>query len=1019
MSRQLDHRVTRRNILRTSAVLAGIGATNSARAGATDGDGLDGLEPVMHLAADELDATDGSQIGTWEDSTGNSNHATQETGEAQPIYSTDEIAGQPALVFDGEDDSLNLNAGMLSLDEFTVFIVGQWHTPNNIMLDGYSPETDADDRLRIANFDLGATLFSYQIGEKQWWETNVIANADTNPHVFGVTSESDGLSEGSHEVTPYLDGDQIPDYNWGTLHHTASNQPGTFVLGGGYIPDDEFDDSDGIPSGTQFYDGSIAEVIVFDEHITRAEISQVNAHLLSKYDTFSYSVPDGVNKPLQLSEAEVDYEGRAETAAWRADAQSRIDQHRKADLDVTVLDGDENPVEGATVDISMQSHAFNWGTSVLSGKLTGDSPNDDTYQTKVKDEFNYATFENEMKVYNWEDDQATQQAIDETITWLDDIGHDIRGHAAFWEVWWWMNMDEGSNDYFGDLTDEEIDRTVRDKITERLSEYEGRLDDWDTQNHPFHRQQIRSHIAGTRDEELEYVSGWWNAAQAADDVADHGINEQNIITRYPDSNHLPAYIDWIRDLMAAETPGGAVDVDDIGFMGHSPIDNLQDIPDVLDRLDTFQQEFPDTSLYFSEFHIPLWQAYEDWDNATDAMKDAQADYVRDFLTAAFSKENVETVVYWDMWAGASWRNTSAFYNQDWTIRPHGQAYLDLVFDEWWTDESGATDADGRYRTRAFRGEHEVVAIDGELFGRARTALDSDDAIELTLSPVSLASLALTVGSHTLAGNETTAIELSLTAEDDTELPVLDDMVTYESGDTDVVQADEDGTVSASGPGTATVTVTVSGYGDTAVASASFATDGERAPSDSTGPEIVVDGIVSGAAYWGSIEPSITVADDDSEISDTEITLDGDPWSDGTITERGEHTLSVSATSASGVTTETTIQFESYHETVLELVDTQGERGPTGYEATLTDGVTGDPIAEREVVISVDGDPLHTGQTDSNGTLFVKRGTLFGRNAPTGSSFDLTASFDAESDSYLGATETTETFTVANRGNKHR
>ena len=1018
MSKQRKRQVSRRTILRTSAVLAGVGATSGvgSATAAEGGDGLAGLDPVMHLAADELDASDGDQIGTWTDSTEYGNDATQDSSDAQPTYRTDEIAGQPALNFDGEDDRLRLHSEMISLDDFTLFVVGQWDSETNVMLDGYSPETDAEDRLRIANFDVGATLFSYQLGGKQWWQTNVIGKADTNPHIFGLRSEADGQSEGTHTVTPYLDGDNIPDYNYGALHHSADSNPGAFTLGGGYVPDDEFGADDGVPTGDRFYDGTIAEVILFDEQISDDDVAQVNAYLTEKYDQFSYTVPDDVNKPLQLGEDELDYEGRDESAAWRSAAQSRIDEHRKGDLDVSVVDAEGNPVEGTTVDVSMQSHAFNWGTSVLEGKLTGDAPDDRRYKQAVGDKFNYATFENGMKVYNWEGDAERQAAIDESITWLNDIGHDIRGHAAFWEVWWWMNMGEWSDDYYEDLTDEEIDRTVQDKIQARLAEYAGRLDDWDTQNHPFHRQQIRRYISDSRDEELEYVSGWWDAARTAAPTADHGINEQNIVLRYPDSNHMPEYLDWIRDLKDADKPGGAVQVDDIGFMGHSPIDNLQDIPDVLDRIDTFQSEFPESSLYVSEFHVPLWQAYEDWDNATDAMKEAQADYVRDFLTAAFSKQNVETVVYWDMWAGASWRSTSAFYEQDWSIRPHGQVYLDLVFDEWWTDETGEADGDGRYATRGFRGEYQVAAIDGDLFGRVTTTLDANESVEVTLAPVSVASLDLSLGAHALASGESTAIDLALTAEDGTDLPVLEEFVSYESSDTDVVQVDGTGTVSVTGEGTATVTATVSGYGDTAVASARVAAGGAQGPDVPTGPEIVVDGLVSGGEYWGSVDPTITVEDDDA-VDETEFTLDGEAYDEGEIVERGEHALTVSATDAAGVTTETTVAFAIHHETALELVDTQGQQGPTGYEATLTDAATDDPLADREVVMSSDGETLHTGQTAADGTLFVKRGTLFGDNPPEGDSFTLTATFDADEDPHLAAVETTEEFTSGNGNGK--
>ena len=79
--------------------------------------------------------------------------------------------------------------------------------------------------------------------------------------------------------------------------------------------------------------------------------------------------------------------------------------------------------------------------------------------------------------------------------------------------------------------------------------------------------------------------------------------------------------------------------------------------------------------------------------------------------------------------------------------------------------------------------------------------------------------------------------------------------------------------------------------------------------------------------------------------------------------------------------------------------------------------TDDPLADREIVMSSDGETLHTGQTAADGTLFVKRGTLFGDNPPEGDSFTLTATFDADEDPHLAAVETTEEFTAGNGNGK--
>ena len=56
---------------------------------------------------------------------------------------------------------------------------------------------------------------------------------------------------------------------------------------------------------------------------------------------------------------------------------------------------------------------------------------------------------------------------------------------------------------------------------------------------------------------------------------------------------------------------------------------------------------------------------------------------------------------------------AALFDADWTIRPAGQAYLDLVYGQWWTDESLLSAAGGSAESRVFQGDYQIeVPIDG-------------------------------------------------------------------------------------------------------------------------------------------------------------------------------------------------------------------------------------------------------------------------------------------------------------------
>lgn len=410
-----------------------------------------------------------------------------------------------------------------------------------------------------------------------------------------------------------------------------------------------------------------------------------------------------------------DYEGREADAQWRDAARDRIEEQRKASLEVTVTDAAGDPVSDATVDVSMQEHAFNWGTAANGEKVADDETSDgERYRQVLAEKFNYSTVENRLRAFKWRESAENRSEARQMVEWLNNHGHDVRGHALFWESYDWMDVDP-------DQSAKAVDEAVRERIEARAAAFDGQLAAWDCQNHPFHRTAIREDIG------RDSVFGWWRTAQETDTQASMGINEMNVLTRYDGAarweDDLVEWVKWLRE--------NGVAVDAIGCQSHSPVTNLTGIPDVLSRLDKLADEF-DLPVYVSEFHVPLWTDVE-WADADEAKHAAQADYVRDFLTAAFSHPVVETVVVWNFWAGWAWRPSSCFYGRDWTLRRHGQEYVRLVFDEWWTETRGETGAEGHFETSGFLGEYEVSASNEGRSTSVETTLSADGAtVEIIL-----------------------------------------------------------------------------------------------------------------------------------------------------------------------------------------------------------------------------------------------------------------------------------------------
>ncbi|MBV6485012.1 MAG: hypothetical protein KFKLKKLM_01559 [Flavobacteriales bacterium] len=90
------------------------------------------------LDAFQQNGTNGSDVSSWNDFSGNNNHANQTTSNRRPKFSTNAINGMPAVQFDGGDDMLeisannNFNSNMVS--HFLVYETSTLNAGANLIL---------------------------------------------------------------------------------------------------------------------------------------------------------------------------------------------------------------------------------------------------------------------------------------------------------------------------------------------------------------------------------------------------------------------------------------------------------------------------------------------------------------------------------------------------------------------------------------------------------------------------------------------------------------------------------------------------------------------------------------------------------------------------------------------------------------------------------------------------------------------------------------------------------------------
>ena len=397
---------------------------------------------------------------------------------------------------------------------------------------------------------------------------------------------------------------------------------------------------------------------------------------------------------LPFSNHHLDYEGREDNAAWRLDALDRIDRLRKGDLILKVLDKDGVAIPNNDIVVNMKRHEFGFGTAIATRWWYQNTSDATTYLNKLKDltgdgrTFSIAVFENALKWPAWENTWATtpDQNV-HVLTWLKNNGMKVRGHNLVWPKW---------NHLPNDLEQNKTDLAyLKNRIKTHISEvagYEGiagNIDEWDVINEMVHCLDL-ANVFGTEN----IYSDWLQWTREVDPNPKLYLNEYSIINGGGnDINSQQKYKDIIRMVLDQGAP-----LDGIGIQGHMG-SSLTPPGKILGILDDFAQFELDLSL--TEY------------DAKGLKGTIQYDYMRDMLITFFSHPQVKNFLMWGFWDGAHWHEDAPIFEKDWTLKPSGQAFLDWVFDTWWTLESGRTNDHGIFKTRAFYGDYEIIVTDGE------------------------------------------------------------------------------------------------------------------------------------------------------------------------------------------------------------------------------------------------------------------------------------------------------------------
>jgi GH35 family endo-1,4-beta-xylanase len=396
-----------------------------------------------------------------------------------------------------------------------------------------------------------------------------------------------------------------------------------------------------------------------------------------------------------------------------AKARTGIEQYRKGELTVTVVDKFGDPLPGADVTIEQIDRDFMFGYF--------DDPDmlgETLMEQARQDGFDYFT----MGVY-WTLSEPTDDAFGwTTLDYIVDAAsaYAIKGHPLLWFSDYTMPA------YTSELSGQDLLDEIDEHLTEIVSRYSDDVVGWDVINEahgfPAMGGMDRAAITQITKDAVDLVKildpDSFTVVNCSFDWFGQSMVSEFILGETAEFKSMPL-IPYMQGLLDAGVDfdiygqqmynGGCITVfSEWGIGDPIKVDvyDLGEIHRMLDRVGEVglpaqltEQSVP-SDMADECPEMGYWRA--PW------TEQVQADFVTSFYTLVFGTEHFHSATWWNLIDGDAFIKHGGMIHEDKTPK---QAYNDLtaLFGQWWTDAEDQTDGAGELATRVFAGNHNVTA----------------------------------------------------------------------------------------------------------------------------------------------------------------------------------------------------------------------------------------------------------------------------------------------------------------------
>jgi endo-1,4-beta-xylanase len=385
-----------------------------------------------------------------------------------------------------------------------------------------------------------------------------------------------------------------------------------------------------------------------------------------------------------------------------AGAAARIEEHRKADATVTVLDAAGRPVPAARVDVTQSRHAFLFGSNIYTWGRHSTEKAEAEYRRQFAELLNYATLGFYWASYEPHRGEPNHERTEQIARWCREQGILAKGHPLAWN--------HADPRWLPDDADEVL-RLQMARIEDCVARFRGLIDRWDVVNEAAHferdefvRRAPKLTAAWQHMGRMEFTRACFQQARKAGPEALLLIN---------DYRTDPAYEPVVEQLVGAD---GRPLYDVIGIQSHmhGGAWSNETIWNVCERYARFG-----VPLHFTE--VTILSGQRQWnkpaEGAWPSTPEGEAHQAREvvrFYTMLFSHPAVEAITWWDFSDFGAWKGAPAgFLRADMTPKPAYDELKKLIKDTWWTRASLSTGPAGTAKFRGFLGDYQVVVTEGD------------------------------------------------------------------------------------------------------------------------------------------------------------------------------------------------------------------------------------------------------------------------------------------------------------------